>query len=254
MPLFLIRETEKSPMVTIAVPVVTHEIEVEAEDLRAAAEAVMDRPRGRLPQSMCRRETREPYTGTYIRCDPAKYAGIADIVAGNRATLPPAPEPPAYTPRQESLAAARAVLAANSKALGIDDDGSTRIAVYHLLHALIDHAHSVGADFGTTLREVLNDRPDVTGHDAPTVGGTAIGTDPDDAIPGSVAAGKAALDLCARMDPMEGSEDHDITLYHLLHSVLDVCEADGVNFGEIVDQVREDRPEATSTADRIPTM
>lgn len=153
MPLFLIRATTFANTI-IAVPSPVDEIEIEAPDLRSAAEAVMVRPKGPLPHGMnFRIPTHEAYSNPprYIEPDRARYAGIADITIGNRATLPAAPVAPEQTPVEIAVDSATKVMTAYQCNHGWE--GGPDILLFQLLCDLRHYADAHGLDFRAILQE-----------------------------------------------------------------------------------------------------
>lgn len=232
MPLFLIRETEVSNLSTVA-PVSVLEIEIDAPDLRNAAQSVMWRRKGQLPDGMkFRHPTHRAYTNPpeYIEPSLTKYAGVADIVASDPSTLPK-PSIDMF------MDAAQVAIDTNMRDRHLEDDGDVGTAVYHLMDSLVDYASSFENDFGEILRQVIEDRwemyeipfPDITKFDF------IPSSDADKA-----AAGRSAVDVHSHVTGVQDGNTPAVGIYHLMLSVMALCDQKQVRFSECVEQLRED--------------
>lgn len=238
MPLYLIRETI-APVLSTVAPVKIHEIELQASDLRSAAEAVMNRRPGPLVRGQM------AFRDSGSMMDPDRYAGIADILAGDPRTLPER-EPPRGNRR--FIDAAQEVLDWYQEVACLRDGDDPAVCLPHLLNALIDHACATGQSFSEDLLEVARDRRDL-GKTALAIDGFAFSTDLAAVADESVRHGAGALLTHTDRAGVE-AEDDGVARYHLLHSLVDYCEDRGLDFPTILEQVRLDRRSMAASPSR----
>lgn len=117
MSLFLVRVTEKSPMVTVPVAVKTREYEVEAVNLTAACLRVVNAPVRPKGPGYVQRMDSDPYTHRYVEPDKARYAAISiSFPQGDIAAIEKVVSYAGLDPEKERLELARALGRADARA------------------------------------------------------------------------------------------------------------------------------------------
>lgn len=245
MPLFLIREHHiPGPMTVVAADQVI-EVEVEATDALAAAALVMFREPGPLAPGLVRRQHRDPYTGTAVAPDRARYGDIVDIHAGKAETLPMAYFGKA---RLGGDVVARETLRLHDL-IARHEHGDVSLALRSTLGSMLDFARAENVDLQQVLDAISCDYETITGRAPPALGD--LGFDRELLAPteASTRAGAATVAIHTQLADIVDEDDPEIGLFHLAFTLIEEAHRRNLDFPAIAEQMLVDR--AAAPAPRI---
>lgn len=187
------------------------------------------------------RERFDRHTGAEIAFDPDKYDRVIEIVAGKVTSLPT--RVPAFGPLENDFDRA-ALSASQVYADRVGGPSDIAVAVEGFMRGLVDlSCETEGVDLAEVVGEVSRDRGDDGRDDSPRLLIPLL-KQLDFQLGGNAAATTEALEHFVEHSGVEGAEDPAVAYYHMIYSLIEVAEKNGIDFTHLMAQVLENEPAA----------